>query len=82
MSRNDAILSAYGRLVEALTADLLAMAEDEVLASHTPAAARVAADTLRRRLRSTPSGDPAGPATSDLLPGPSPDHVGRPEKKP
>ncbi|WP_237480048.1 hypothetical protein [Lichenibacterium dinghuense] len=78
MSRDGAILSAHERLVEALADDLLAMAEDEVLASHTPAAARVAADDLRQRLRRARSDE----AAADIPPGPPSEAIGRPEKKP
>lgn len=82
MSRDDAILSAHERLVDALADDMLDAAEDEVLASHTPAAARVAGDVLRQRLRRASSAETVGPTTSDLPPGPSPDVADRPEKKP
>lgn len=67
--RDRAVVAAHERLIDALVADLLAASDGEVLASHSPAAGRVAADTLRRRLRR----DAPGVAAGARLPGPPPD---------
>ena len=72
MSRDDAILSANERLTDALAAALLEAAEDEVLASHTPAGAKVAADALRQRLRRA-SSDASGRSVATTPSSPIPE---------
>lgn len=80
--RDRAVLAAHERLVDALVADLLEAPDDEVLASHSPAAGRVAADTLRRRLRRDAPGTAADAGPPDPLPGGPPNFRHRPERKP
>lgn len=80
--REEAFVAAYERLVDALADDLVGASNDEILASHTPAAARVAADALRQRLHRDASGSTPDAGPPEMSLGPSPDRSNRPERKP
>ena len=82
MSRAEAMVSACERLLDALCDDLLQASDAEILASHTPAAARVAAHGLRQHLRRTGPDAALASVPHESRGAAPPDRSEQPEEKP